>query len=108
MLAMKSGKYPCAVCCSGVRNNSIQCSQCMLLVHKKYSGIAKRQAADPNYFCRECNGDDRSIDGGTVTEVDVKGTTLDVEATSCYLDNIMCSGGDCDSTIAARCGLGKV
>ena len=24
----KSGKYPCAVCCSGVGRNSILCSQC--------------------------------------------------------------------------------
>ena len=37
----KSGKYPCAVCCSGVDNNSIHCSQCMLWVHKKCGGITK-------------------------------------------------------------------
>ena len=35
----KSGKYPCAVCCSGVGRNSILCSQCMLWVHKTCSGI---------------------------------------------------------------------
>ena len=38
----ESGKYPCAVCCSGVGRNSILCSQCMLWVHKTCSGITKR------------------------------------------------------------------
>ena len=29
----KLGKYPCAVRCKGVGNNSIECSQCKLWVH---------------------------------------------------------------------------
>ena len=37
-----------------------------------------------------------------VTEVDVDGSMLGVEATFCYLDDMMCSGGGYDSTIAAR------
>ena len=32
---LKSGKSPGAVCSSGVGNNSILCSQCILWVHKK-------------------------------------------------------------------------
>ena len=35
----KSDKYPCAVYCSDVDNNPILCSQFMLRIHKKYSGI---------------------------------------------------------------------
>ena len=34
-------------------------------------------------YCR-CKGESRPIDGWTVTEVDVNGTMLDVEATCCY------------------------
>ena len=98
----KSGKHPCAVCCSGVGKNSIQCSQCMLWVHQKCSGL-KRVVADPNYVCRRCKGEARPIDGRTVTEVDINGTMLDVEATFCYLGDMLCSGGGCDSAIAARC-----
>ena len=35
----KSGKYPCAVCCKSVGNNSIECLQCKLWFHKRCSGI---------------------------------------------------------------------
>ena len=38
----------------------------------------------------------------TVTEVDASGTMLDVKATLCYLGDMLCSGGGCDSAIAAR------
>ena len=38
-----------------------------------------------------------------MTEVDINGTMLDVEATFCYLGDMLCSGGGCDSAIAARC-----
>ena len=96
----KSGKYPCAACSSGVGNNSIQCSQCMQWVHKKCSGITKWLLVNSNYVCRKCKGGARLINCRTVTEVDVDGTMLDVEATFCYLGDILCSG---DSAILARC-----
>ena len=38
-----------------------------------------------------------------MTEVDVDGTMLDVEATFYYLGDMLYSGGDCDSATAARC-----
>ena len=37
-----------------------------------------------------------------MTEVDVSSTMLDVEATFCYLGDMLCPGGGCDSVIAAR------
>ena len=87
----KSGKYPCAVCCSSVGDDSIHCSQCMLWVHKRCSGIAKRLLADWNYAWRRCNGNARHINGRTVTEVDVNRTMLDAEAPFCYLFVICCA-----------------
>ena len=39
----------------------------------------------------------------TVTEVDVNSTMLDVEATFCYLGDMLRSSWGCDSAIAARC-----
>ena len=104
----KSGKYPCAVCCSGIGNNSIQCSQCMLWVHKKWSGITKRLRADPNYVGPRCKGQAQPIYGRTVTEVNVNDTMLN-EATFCYLGDMLSSGKGWDSAIAAWCcvTLGK-
>ena len=37
-LLQSSGEYPCAVCRTGVGNNSIYCNGCKLWVHKKCSG----------------------------------------------------------------------
>jgi hypothetical protein len=56
-----SGAFPCAVCRSGVGENSIQCSQ----VHKKCSR--------------------------PVTDVDVDGTLLDLEVSFCYLGDMLCA-----------------
>ena len=38
-LSQSSGEYPCAVCRTGVGNNSICCNGCKLWVHKKCSGL---------------------------------------------------------------------
>ena len=65
----------------------------MLWVHKTCSGITKQLVRDPNYICPRCKGESWPIDGRTVTEVDVDGTMLDVEATFCYLGDMLCSGG---------------
>ena len=48
LVLKKSDKYPCAVCCGVVSNNSIQGLQCMLWVHKNLNGITKRLVANPN------------------------------------------------------------
>ena len=98
-----SGKFPCAVCRRGVGVNSIECSQCRLWVHKKCSSITGPLPADPAYVCPRCRGVARPIDGRPVTKVDVDGTMLDVGASFCYLGDMLCAGGGCDSAIAARC-----
>ena len=98
-----SGKYPCAVCRSGVGANSIECSHCKLWVHKKCSGISGSLTADPGYTCPRCRGDARPIDGRPITVVEVDGTNLDVESSFCYLGDMMCAGGGCERAIAARC-----
>ena len=84
----KSGKYPCAVCCKGVGNNSIECSQCKLLGHKKCSGITGRLVTIPNYIFPGWKEESRPIDGRPMTQVDVEGTKLDVEDTLCYLGDL--------------------
>ena len=99
----KSGKYPCDVCFNSVCRNSILCSQCMLWIHKTRSGITKWLVEDPNYICPRCKGESWSIDSQTVTEVDVDGTMIGVEATFCYLGDMLCSSGGCDSAVAAWC-----
>ena len=49
-LLQSSGEYPCAVCRTGVGNNSIYCNGCKLLLHKKCSGL-QRLTPNPDYRC---------------------------------------------------------
>ena len=75
----------------------------MMWVHKTCSGITKLLVEDPNYISLGCKGETQSIKIWTVTEVDVNVTTFDVEATFCYLGDMLCLDGGCDSAIVARC-----
>ena len=102
-LLRNSGAFPCSVCRSGVGVNSIQCSECSLWVHKKCSGLKGRLTAKPDYVCPRCHDLARPIDGRPVTQVDVDGTMLDVEANFCYLGDMMCAGGGCKLAITTRC-----
>ena len=61
-LLQSSGEYPCAVCRTGVGNNSIYCNGCKLWVHKKCSGL-QRLTPNPDYRCARCMGNARPIDG---------------------------------------------
>jgi hypothetical protein len=47
-----SGAFPCAVCRGGVRENSTQCSQCNLWVHKKCSDVRGRFEVNPDAVAR--------------------------------------------------------
>ena len=67
------------------------------------NGITSLLATAQNYICPRCKGDSQPIDGRPMTQADVEGTKLDVEDTFCYLGEMLCSGGGCDSAIAARC-----
>jgi hypothetical protein len=98
-----SGAFICAVCRSGVRDNSIHCSQCGLWGHKTCSDVGGRLVANPDYICPRCCGKARPIDGRRVTEVDVDGTLLNDEANFYYLGDMLCAGGGCTLAIAARC-----
>ena len=59
------------------------------------ASLSKQLVATSIYVCRRCKVEARPINGRTV---DVGGTMFDVEATFCYLCDILCSGA-----IAARC-----
>ena len=45
----------------------------------------------------------RPIDGRPITQVEVDGTLLDVEASYCYLGDMLSAGGGCALAIATRC-----
>ena len=83
--------------------NSIECSQCKLWVHKKCSGIKGGLSSNLDYVCPRCRDQARPIDGRPVSQVEVDGSLLDVEASFCYLGDMLCAGGGCELAIITRC-----
>ena len=100
-LLQSSGEYPCAVCRTGVGNNSIYCNGCKLWVHKKCSGL-QRLTPNPDYRCARCMGNARPIDGRPQYEVQVGPDKLEVVASFCYLGDMLSAGGGCEIAVTTR------
>ena len=94
-LLQSSGKFPCAVCCTGVGSNSIFCNGCKHWVHKKCSGL-KRLKKDPDYRCSWCQGTARPLDRRPQKEVQVGPDNLEVVASFCYLGDMLSTAGGCE------------
>ena len=96
-----SGKYPCAVCRTGVGSNSIYCHGCKHWVHKKCSGL-RRLSADPTFRCSRCQGTARPLDGRPQTDVQVGPDKLEVVGSFCYLGDMLSAAGGCDLATTIR------
>ena len=100
-----SGKFPCAVCRTGVGRSSIRCSKCNLRVHyKKCSGL-KTLSDDLSYECPRCRGVPgvRPVDGRPFKEVEVGDCVLEAVDRFCYLGDMLSAGGGCMAAATARC-----
>ena len=100
-----SGKFPCAVCCTGVGRSSIRCSKCNLWVHyKKCSGL-KTLSEDLSYECPRCRAVPgiRPVDGRPFKEVKVGDCVLEAVDRFCYLGDMLSAGGGCMAAATARC-----
>ena len=100
-LLQSSGEYPCAVCCTGVGNNSIYCNGCKLWVHKKCSWL-QRLTPNPDYRCARCMGNARPIDGRPQSEVQVGPDKLEVVASFCHLGDMLSAGGGSEMAVTTR------
>ena len=100
-----SGKFPCAVCRTGVGRSSIRCSKCNLWVHyKKCSGL-KTLSEDLSYECPRCRGVPgvRPVDGRPFKEVEVGDCVLEAVDRFCNLGDMLSAGGGCMAAATARC-----
>ena len=100
-----SGKFPCAVCRTGVSRSSIRCSKCNSWVHyKKCSGL-KTLSEDLSYECPHCRGVPgvRPVDGRPFKEVEVGDCVLEAVDRFCYLGDMLSAGGGCMAAATARC-----
>ena len=89
-----SGEFPCAVCHTGVGSNSI-CNGCKHWVHKKCSGL-KGLAKAPDYRYTWCQGTACPLVGRPHREVQVETDKLEVEASFCYLRDMLSAAGGCE------------
>ena len=100
-----SGKFPYAVCRTGVGRSSIRCSKCNLWLHyKKCSGL-KTIAEDMSYECPCCHGEPGvcPIDGRPFNEVEVGDCVLEAVDRFCHLGDMLSAGGGCMAAATARC-----
>ena len=97
-----SGRYPCAVCRSGVGKNSILCHGCKLWVHKKCSHIEGRLTDDPTFRCSRCRGTAQPIDSRPFQTMALEGRKLEVVDSFCYLGDTVSAGGGCCRSITNR------
>ena len=100
-LLQSSGVYPCAVCRTGVGNNSIYCNGCKFWVHKKCSGL-QHLTPNPDYRCARCMGNARPIDSRPQNEVQVGPDKLEVVASFCYLGDMLSAGRGCEIAVTSR------
>ena len=89
-LMQSSGKFPCAICRTGVGSNSIFCNGCKYWVHKKCSGL-KCLTKDPDYRCTWCQGTARPLDGRPQRK-----SKSDLTSSFCCLGDVLSAAGDCE------------
>ena len=56
-MIVNSGKWPCGVCGKGVQANSVQCTICKKIIHKRCSGVhGDLSLVADDFRCRRCDG----------------------------------------------------
>jgi hypothetical protein len=105
-----SGKWPCGVCRTGVRSNSVFCVECKKWVHHKpCSGIKGKLVEGLKFTCSVC------VKGGHVDPVVEKEVVLGEAGKLqcvdkfCYLGDMLGCGGGAGDAVRnrVRCAWGK-
>ena len=97
-LLQSSGKFPSAICLTGVGSNSIFCNGCKHWVHKKCSRL-KHVTNDPDYRCAWFQGTACTLDSRPQREVQVGPDKLEVIASFCYLGDMLSAASGCELSI---------
>jgi len=101
----KAVRWPCGVCGRGIGNNSIQCTGCHKLVHRKCSGIkGSMYKVMKTFVCRCCMN---PVTGTGCTSVNI-GVNANLELVDefCYLGDMLSVDGDADAAVKTRIRIG--
>ena len=93
----ETGRYPCGVCGSGVRDNSILCTQCNKWVHKRCSGLASIYV--PDYICPTCMNPPQTISSESIQ---IQGGIIEEVESFCYLGDVLDRTCSADAAASAR------
>lgn len=102
--AVRSGKWPCAVCKKGVGSNSISCNGCREWVHKRCSGIRGRLQNVADYRCAFCLG--THVNPERIDRVNIGDISLECVDKFCYLGDVIGAGGGAEASSVARIRAG--
>jgi len=101
----KAARWPCGVCGRGVGNNSIQCTNCQKLVHRKCSSIkGSMYKVMKTFVCRGCM---TPVTGTGCTSVDI-GVNANLELVDkfCYVADMLSVNGVADAAVENRIRVG--
>ena len=96
---MQERQRSCAVCHTGVGNNSIYCNRCKLWVHKKCRGLHQILTIGAHGVIL---GNARPIDGRPQTEVQDRPDKVEVVVSFSYLGDMLSAGGGCEIIVTTR------
>ena len=98
---IKSIKFPCGVCGSGVGANSIQCTSCRKWVHKRCSGIKGRLQAVVSFLCKTCTTHVEPTNH-MPKKINIGGDEFETVGSFCYLGDVLGQAGGCADAVTAR------
>jgi len=97
----KAARWPCGVCGSGVRSNSMQCTSCQKWVHKKCSDMkGSMYKVMKSFICSGCSNP-VIITGHTSVDIGAS-ANLEVVDKFCYLGDMLSVDRDADAAVEAR------
>ena len=93
-----SGKYPCAVCRTGVGTTA----STAMAANFGCIGNAVGLTPNPDYRCERCIGNARPVDGRPQNEVQVGHDKLEVVASFCYLSDMLSASVGCEIAVTTH------
>ena len=91
-IIVNSGKWPCGVYGKEVQANSVQCTICKKLIHKRYNGVrGDLSRVVDGFMCRRCDGTIQETDRTEDLMVDRE--TYECVKSFCYLADTLDGDG---------------
>ena len=100
-MIVNSGKWPCGVCGKGVQENSVQCTVCKQVIHKRCSGVrGDLSRVSDGFMCMRCDGTIQEAD--LANDLMLDGEPYECAKSFCYLGDTLDGDDGADLAATAR------